>query len=44
MKQRIQVFLTESQATYLKELSDKTGEAVASIIRRAIEVMKRHTP
>jgi hypothetical protein len=42
MKYRIQVFLTETQASYLKEISEKTGESVANIIRRAIEIFKRN--
>ena len=40
---RVQILLTKKQFDYLKELSDNTGESMASIIRRAIERMKTST-
>ncbi len=41
---RVQILLTKRQFDYLKELSDETGESMASIIRRAIERMKSDRP
>lgn len=39
MKCRIQVFVTDSQASYLSKLKEKSGESIANIIRRAIELI-----
>ncbi len=41
---RVQILLTKRKFDYLKELSDDTGESMASIIRRAIERMKTDRP
>ncbi len=41
MKHRIQIMLSDQQASYLKNVSDKTGETVASLVRRAVAMLMR---
>jgi len=36
MKHRIQIMLSEDQANYLRDVSVRTGETVASFVRRAV--------
>ena len=38
---RTQISLTTTQYSYLKERSDQTGESLSSMIRRAIEHLKK---
>ncbi len=38
---RTQISLTTTQYNYLKERSDQTGESLSSMIRRAIEHLKK---
>jgi hypothetical protein len=41
---RVQICLTRYQYEYLKECSSQTGESISSMIRRAIEHLRKLEP